>query len=161
MVKNTSEYEWFDTLEDFVKWELRVNKGSNTRFTRDAIIDMFKELYPDIEVKSSMTKDYLIDEILKVKSPQEIYNEHKDEFGIKPSKWIRKFGLTPHQRKKMEQEGYLLHVAYYSYEKVFTGTYANVPYYRAKDYFNHTAEEVEAWKEANIRGYKKRKEKRG
>lgn len=151
------ESKWFNTLEEFVKWELRVNKGSDTRFTKDFILEIYKDLYPEEKIKSNITKDFLIDEILKKRTLLEIYNDYKDEFGIKPSKWIEKFNLSPSQRKKMEKEGYLLHVVYYNYEKVFTGTYANVGYYRAEDYFNYTPEEVEKWKEENIRGYKKRK----
>lgn len=151
------EYEWFNTLEEFVEWELKVNKGSDTRFTKHVIMEIYQEVYPDKKVPSQATKEQLIDEILKKKSLLEIYEEHKQDFGIKPSKWIAKFNLTPSQRKKMEKEGFLLHVSYYNYEKVFTGTYADVPYYRAEDYFRHTVEEVERWKEENIRGYRSRK----
>lgn len=155
------EYEWFNTLEEFVEWELRSNKGSDTRFTKDVVLKIYKELYPDAEVKINITKDFMIDEILKKRSSIDIYEEYKEQsFGIKPSKWINKFVLTPGQCKKMEKEGYLLHVVYYNYEKVFTGTYADVSYYRAEDYFNHTLEEVEKWKENNIRGYIKRKNDR-
>jgi len=151
------EYEWFQTLDEFVEWELRVNKGSDTLFTKDVIKNMYTEIYPDQKIPSHATKDYLIDEILKVKSLLSIYEEYKEKFGIKSSKWIQKFNLTPSQRKKMEKEKFLLHVVYYNHEKVFTGTYADVAYYRAEDYFCYTVEEVEKWKEENIRGYHNRK----
>lgn len=151
------EYKWFNTLEEFVEWELRANKGSDTRFTKDVILEMYKELYPKGKIKSNLTKDFMIDEILKKRTLLDIYNQYRDsEFGIKPSRWIYKFKLNPSQRKKMEKEDYLLHVVYYNYEKVFTGTYADVPYYRAEDYFKYSPEEVEKWKEENIRGYKKK-----
>lgn len=158
------KYEWFNTLEEFVEWELRANKGTHTIFTKDKIEVMYKELYGEDSVNNSintngLTKEYMIDEILKKKSLIEIYNEHENMFGIKPSKWVDKFGLTKSQREKMEKEEYLFHVVYYKYEKVFTGTYTNVKYYRARDYFEHSVEEVEKWKEDNIRGYKKRKER--
>lgn len=123
------EREWFQTLEEFVEWELRANKGSDTRFTKEKIAKMYKEVFPDRSIKSNATKEFLIDEILKVKSLLDIYEE------------------------------LLLHIVYHNYEKVFTGTYANVPYYRAEDYFHYTVEEVEQWKEENIRGYKNRKMK--
>lgn len=153
------EYEWFNTLEEFIEWEIKANKGSSTTFRKETLIDIFKECYPEEKVKNTMTKEAMLNEILKKKSLLDIYEEYKyDTFGIKPYHWIEKFGLTPSHRKKMEKEGYLLHVMCYSYEKVFTGTYANVPYYRAEDYFNYTVDEVEKWKEDNIRGYKKRKE---
>jgi hypothetical protein len=155
----TLEHEWFNTLEEFIEWEIKTNKGSSTTFRKETLIDIFKECYPNEKVKSTMTKGDMLSEILKKKSLLDIYEEYKyDAFGIKPYNWIEKFGLTPSYRKKMEKEEFLLHVMYYSYEKVFTGTYANVPYYRAEDYFNHTEEEDEKWKEDNIRGYKKRKE---
>jgi hypothetical protein len=148
------KYDWFNSLEDFINWDIRANKGTQTYFTRNRIETLYKELYPDTSIKTTFTKDYMIDEIIKKKSLLEIYNEYKEvTFGIKPSKWIDKFNLTSHQRKKMEGQGYLLHVVYYNYEKVFTGTYASVPYYRAEDYFSHTIDDVERWKQENIRGY--------
>ena len=154
------QYKWFDTLEDFVIWELKANKGSDkNQFLKSKIEEMFLTLYPDIKT-SGLTKDYMVDEILKKKSYLEIYNEFKDEkFGIKPSKWRDKFNITASQMKKMVNDGYLLNPTYTNHEKVFTGTYSDVQYYRAEDYFNYTAEEVEIWKEENIRGYKTRKEK--
>ncbi|WP_160688286.1 hypothetical protein [Clostridium sp. C2-6-12] len=151
-------YKWFNTLDEFVEWEMRVNKGSKTQITRDVIISMYKELYPNSVVKNSTTKDFMIDEILKKKSLKEIYEERKEfDFGIKPYHWKCKFKLSSSQMKKMIEKGYLLHEVYSVYEKVFTGTYANVSYYKAEDYFNTKIDEVEKWKEDNIRGYKKRK----
>lgn len=150
--------EWFKTLEEFVYWELTVNKGSHTQITKKDMAALFNNVYPDIKVTAEMSKQYMLDEILKKYSLTEIYDMHPEKFGIKPSIWKYKFNLTDSQRKKMEKEGYLLFPAYTSYERVFTGTYADVQYYQAKSYFTYTLEEVEKWKEENIRGYKKRKE---
>lgn len=77
-------------------------------------------------------------------------------FGIHPSMIEKKFNINKTQRKKMEQLGFLK-VAYKINTKVFTNTYADVPYYDAEQYFLLTLDEVEAWKIKNIRGYRKRK----
>ena len=79
-------------------------------------------------------------------------------FGIHPSLVEEKFKLNKTQRKKMEELGFL-QVAYKIRAKVYTNTYANVPYYNAEQFYTLTLDEVEAWKMENIQGYKKRKEK--
>lgn len=76
-------------------------------------------------------------------------------FGIHPTAVEEKFNLNKRQRKKMEQTGFFK-IAYKVKTKVFTNTYADVPYYDAEQYFLLTVEEVEAWKLENIRGYKNR-----
>ncbi|MDP4094882.1 MAG: hypothetical protein Q8920_16170 [Bacillota bacterium] len=151
------ENKWFEILGEYVEWEMRANKGTHTKFSVNHVAEMYKKVYGEENYKNYFSKSFMIDELLKKKSLLEIYEENKDRaFGIKPGKWIEKFNLTKGQMEAMVKKGYLLHPVYKVYEKVFTGTYANVQYYRGEDYFNHTPEEVEAWKMENIRGYKKR-----
>lgn len=76
-------------------------------------------------------------------------------FGIHPTLVEKKFNLNKRQRKKMEESGFL-RIAYKVKTKVFTNTYADVPYYDAERYYTLTMEDTEEWKVNNIRGYKKK-----
>lgn len=109
---------------------------------------------PKKTIKADLIK-YLIDHGV---SWAEFYIRWKHcTFGIHPTDVEEKFKLNKSQRKKMEQTGFLK-VSYTVNTKVFTNTYASVPYYDAEQYFLLTVQEVEDWKVANIRGYKNRKE---
>lgn len=148
--------EWFNNLEDLIRWEMAVNKGANTSFTKGYLVKIC-EKYCLNSFSEKMTKSEMTEEIIKKVGIERLYNDYKNEaFGIKLGKWKNKFNLTPSQLDKMAKCGFIK-FAYKKHEKVFTGTYADVKYFEAKEYFDYTVEQVEKWKEDNIRGYKKRK----
>lgn len=148
-----------DNFEDYVFEEMVANKGTDTFFDLPRLSNLYIDLFG--EKPSYKLKKYdIVKAILEVKSPEDMYNEYKDRaFGLKRLDWMKKFGLTAHQMKKMVEQEFLLIPGFKREEKVFTGTYAEVQYYEAKNYFNYTVEEVEEWKMNNIRGYKKKKER--
>lgn len=90
---------------------------------------------------------------------KQIFDRFKGKaFGLEPSYYTDAFKLSAPHRKKMGEAGFLK-INYTVNTKVFTGTYADVPYYDPEQFFTLTAEDIERWKDDNIRGYKKRKER--
>lgn len=89
---------------------------------------------------------------------KQIYDHYKGTaFGLHPCFYTDVLKVTQSQRLKMMDQGFITVV--YKVPKRINGNYVDVPYYDAEEFFALTPEAVESWKEANIRGYKKRKEK--
>lgn len=126
---------------------------------KEELFSLCEEKQIDLPKKSIKKMDLINYLVENGVSWSEFYVRWKHcTFGIHPRQVEEKFNLNKNQRKKMEDLGFLK-VAYKVTTKVFTGTYADVPYYDAEQYFLLTQEEVEEWKCENIRGYKKRNSK--
>ncbi len=111
----------------------------------------------NIEIKSKDTKDIVIDKLLKHGVTWiDFYNKFKHAaYGIHPSVFNDKFNVTKYQREKMVKTGFI-EIMYYQYNKLMPGIYSDVPYYSAEQYFSLKVEDVEKWKQENIRGYKEK-----
>lgn len=123
------------------------------RVYKDDLIKYCKEL--NIKVENSDTKYYLYKKIREKKSNYKIYLRFRDFACGIPSHWYQeRFGITKTQRKKMIEKGFIK-IRYSINTKIFTNTYADVPYADAYQFFNQmTQEKIDTWRRENIRGFK-------
>ncbi|EKQ50283.1 MULTISPECIES: hypothetical protein [unclassified Clostridium] len=140
----------YDDINDYIEdcTRFRINP------TKEQLINWCNEL--GMKIKSKDTKDIVIDKLLENGITwMDLYNKYKHAaYGIHPSIFNNKFNVTKYQREKMVKTGFL-EIMYYQYDKIMPGIHSNVPYYSAEQYFSLTIEDIEIWKQKNIRGYKK------
>lgn len=145
-------YNSFDELvEQECKWRGTKWKG---RVYKTDLIDYCKEL--GIKVNYKDDKTALYDKLIKRTTHYKIYLRFRGGALGVPSHWYEeKFGVTKSQRKKMIDSGFIK-IRYTVDTKVFTNTYADVPYADAHQFFViMTQEKIDSWREKNIRGFKK------
>jgi len=121
--------------------------------TKEWMINWCNEL--NIKIKSKDTKDIVIDKLLEHGITwMDFYNKYKHAaYGIHPTTFNDKFNVTKYQREKMVKTGFI-EMMYYQYDKIMPGIHADVPYYSAEQYFSLNIDDIETWKQENIRGYK-------
>jgi hypothetical protein len=139
----------YDNINDYVEYCTRIR----TYPTKEWLVNWCNEL----EIKSKDTRNIVIDKLLKHGITwMDFYNKYKySAYGIHPATFNDKFNVTKYQREKMVKTGFI-EIMYYQYDKIMPGIHADVPYYSAEQYFSLTTEDVEAWKQENIRGYKEK-----
>lgn len=139
----------YKDLDEYIEECTRVR----TYPTKEWMVNWCNEL--KIEIKSRDTKDIVIDKLLKHGITWgDFYNKYKHvAYGIHPSVFNDKFNVTKYQREKMVKTG-LIEIMYYQNDKLMPGIYSDVPYYSAEQYFSLKVEDIEKWKQENIRGYK-------
>ncbi|MGL4742294.1 MAG: hypothetical protein ACRC41_16120 [Sarcina sp.] len=144
-----------DNFNDFIRaeclWSGTKYKG---RIYRENFMTFCDEL--GIEYKKTELKNNLYEMLMKHTTHYKLYMRFRDSaFGV-PSHWYEeKFGINKSQRKKMLDTGFIK-IRYSIEAKVFTGTYADVPYVDAHQFYHMTQDKIDAWREKNIRGFKRK-----
>lgn len=142
----------YDNINDYIEDCTRIR----TYPTKEWLVNWCNEL--EIKIKNKDTKDIVIDKLLEHGIKWiDFYNKYKHSaYGIHPSTLNDKFNVTKYQREKMVKTGFL-EIMYYQYDKIMPGIHADVPYYSPEQYFKLNLQDIEAWKQENIRGYKEKK----
>lgn len=132
---------------------ISIDYNNKSRLDKECLINYCKEL--GIQVKSKDLKTDLYNKLMEKTTPYKIYLKFRDcAFGIPSHMYEKKFELKKTQRKKMLACGFLK-IRYKVDTKVFTNTYADVPYCDAKQFFELTQVDIDTWREKNIKGFKK------
>lgn len=148
---NNQEYiEKFKTLEEYVRYQVNCNKGSESPVMKSELVDFAISHGVEADIKH-MTKDDIFIALKDKVTMEEIIS--KFHLGVKSYLFQQKFDITHEEVKRMARLGFIEITGSERFRAYGKDCYADL--YNALDYFRLTPEEVKKWLIANPKGTRK------